>query len=266
MEISIKSPTYTYQGLSSCQFTFERPSNVNEDEICINIPERLTVTEPLPVLTVPNNVKPLSENSSSVVVPTETEKSRQNQSSSNKPPNSPLNSPPNSPPITPLHLLPPNHLLQPNHISSRPSAEIPPANRLSIEFPSNQRISSTGSSTSQQLQQQKKQELYHYARVYRSLASKEVLNLTIQQICKMAFIHKLLNKYVVRRRVSSMGKSCNTFPLGSLDFEVVGENEQGYWTRLMGFLYDYWVSWFHNEDFGALYYRDWKYVNIKVGR
>jgi hypothetical protein len=123
----------------------------------------------------------------------------------------------------------------------------------------NPRHSSTGERTTPRMNQAKMQDLYHFARVYRKLSLKGILNLTIQEICKLAFIHKMLNKYVSRRRT-------NEFLLGSCDFEVVGESEQGCWAHMTGYIYDSWMSLFGNENFGAVYYRDWKYITIKLGR
>lgn len=116
-------------------------------------------------------------------------------------------------------------------------------------------------------------EIFHYARIYRQLSTKGLLNLTIQEICKMAFIHKLLSRYVVKRRASTASRhsadgsgTSNEFTLGSAKFEVIGEKQQGFFARLRGYLYDWWASIFLKEDFGAVYYNDWRYINIKVGR
>jgi hypothetical protein len=106
-------------------------------------------------------------------------------------------------------------------------------------------------------------QLFHYARMYRRLSTKGLLKLTIQEICKMVFLHKLLSRYVTKRRGNG---SPNEFTLGSVEFELVDERQQSFLQRLHGYMYDWWASIFLKEDFGAVYYNDWRFVNIKVGR
>jgi len=115
-------------------------------------------------------------------------------------------------------------------------------------------------------------QLFHYARVYRKLAMKGLMKLTIAEICKMSFIHKLLSRYIVKPRVStSTAQASNDdaphrYPLGSIEFEVIGEKSQSVFARLRGYMYDLWASLMLKEDFGAVYYNDWRYVNISFER